>query len=398
MKLLFLAPKIPWPATDGGRIAIYEPMRHLAERGHHVAFLGFGTQREADDLCTRASLMWARGIQHDTQSQILPAALSLLSRSPYTVSKYKSSAMRLAIREACQQDHFDIAQLEGTHMAHYIRDVRRAGTPTVLRLHNVESLLAERFARTLPVPLMWLGLDQARRMRRFEASACEQADLCLAITEEDADRAALLAPRAEVGVLPAGVDLNRFYPRPMSEEAGTIAFVGSLDWRPNIDAVRWFHRAVWPEIRQQVPGARWLVVGKYPPVDILRWPEEDRSIHVTGFVDDVRPFLDRACLVVVPLRSGGGMRLKILEAMAAGKVVVSTPVGAEGISAKPGEEIILARADSSFAAEVIRLLRSQPDRKRISNAAEAWVKPYGWPKLAELQEIEYRGLLEERKA
>jgi polysaccharide biosynthesis protein PslH len=115
---------------------------------------------------------------------------------------------------------------------------------------------------------------------------------------------------------------------------------------------------------------------------------------VTGFVDDVRPFLHRACVVVVPLRSGGGMRLKILEAMAAGKVIVSTPVGAEGISAAPGEEIVIAKADSSFGTEVVRLLRSQSERKRISKAAEAWVKPYGWPKLAERQEAEYHALLE----
>jgi polysaccharide biosynthesis protein PslH len=394
MKLLFLAPKIPWPATDGGRIAIYEPLRHLAARGHQVCFLGFGTQSEADSLCTRAGLHWARGISQDTTSRLLPAALSFFTASPYTASKYESPAMRAALREAFQFDRFDLVQLENTHMAHYLGDIRRAGVPSVLRLHNIESLLASRYARTLPIPLRWLGLDQARRMRRFESAACLSADLCLAITPADAERAAQLAPDANIAVLPAGVDLQRFYPRPMSEEPGTVVFVGSLDWGPNIDAVRWFRSEVWPRVRQQVLGARWLVVGKYPPADILRWPEEDHSIQVTGFVDDVRPFLNKASLVAVPLRSGGGMRLKILEAMAAGKPVISTPVGAEGIDIRPGEEMAIAPANASFATEVVRLLQSPSERKRISRLAEDWVKVYGWPRLAELQEAEYHRLLD----
>jgi polysaccharide biosynthesis protein PslH len=398
MKLLFLAPKIPWPATDGGRIAIYEPLRHLTERGHQVCLLGFGRQTDADSLCTRAGLHWARAIPHDTSSRILPAALSFFSPNPYTASKYNSSAMHAALREAFHFDQFDLVQLENTHMAHYFRDVRKAGIPAILRLHNIESMLAARFARTLPAPLRWLGLDQARRMHRFESAACQTADLCLAITTADAERINQMAPGASVSVLPAGVDLQRYYSRPMSEEPGTVVFIGSLDWGPNIDAVRWFRTEAWPRIRQQVVGARWIVVGKYPPVDILRFPEQDRAIQVTGYVEDVRPYLHRACVAVVPLRSGGGMRLKILEAMAAGKVVVSTPVGAEGIAITSGKELVIANANATFATEVIRLLQSPAERKRIGKLAEAWVKPYGWPRLAEAQETEYRRLLEMRRA
>jgi glycosyltransferase involved in cell wall biosynthesis len=283
-------------------------------------------------------------------------------------------------------------------MAHYTGEISRARTLAVLRLHNVEYLLAERFARTLPPPFLWLGLDQARRMRRFETTACNLADLCLAITPVDAERVRRMAPRARVSVLPAGVDLQRFSPQPLSEEPDTVVFIGSLDWPPNIDAVRWFRVSVWPQVRREVPGARWLIVGKHPPADILRWPEDDRSIQVTGFVEDVRPFLLQASVVVVPLRSAGGMRLKILEAMAAGKAVVSTPVGAEGIAATPNESIVIADADPKFAGQVIRLLQTPLERKRIGKAATQWVAPFGWTELAKTQEGEYRLLLEERSA
>jgi glycosyltransferase involved in cell wall biosynthesis len=281
-------------------------------------------------------------------------------------------------------------------MAHYLGLAQGLGAHAVLRLHNVESVLAARFAKTAIFPLNLYVQDQARRMRAFERRACRQADLCLAITQVDADRVIQLAPEACVSVSPAGVDLERYYPKPMSEEPRTVVFVGALDWPPNADAIRWFRSKVWTRIAQEEPTASWLVVGKSPPADILHWPEEDRNIQVTGFVEDVRPYLDRAAVVVVPLRSGGGMRLKILEAMAAGKAVVSTPMGAEGISAKNGEEIVLANADRSFGVEVLRLLRDSAERNRIAKAARVWVEGFGWDRIAADLEGEYQALLGSR--
>jgi len=397
MRILFLAPKIPWPATDGARIAIYELIRHLTARGHQAALLGFGDQSAADELRARAGLIWTRGILHDTSTNYLNALLALLSPTPYTASKYRSSAMTAAIREVFNEQRFDLVQLEGTHMAHYLGLTQGLGVQAILRLHNVESLLAARFAQTAVFPLNLYVQIQARRMRTFELRACRQADLCVAITPEDAKRILMLVPDASVAVSPAGVDLERYYPQPMSEEPRTLVFVGALDWPPNTDAIRWFRTKVWPRIVQEEPTAHWIVVGKSPPADILHWPEEDRNIQVTGFVDDVRPYLHRASVVIVPLRSGGGMRLKILEAMAAGKTVVSTPMGAEGISACNGEEIILAGADRSFGVETIRLLRQASERKRIGKAARAWAEGYSWSGIAADLEREYLALLGSRR-
>jgi glycosyltransferase involved in cell wall biosynthesis len=396
MKILFVAPKIPWPATDGARIAIYELVRHLTARGHQAALLGFGSPEAADDLRARAGLIWAKAVPHNTSTNYANALLALLSPTPYTASKYRSSAMAAAIREAFNEQRFDLVQLEGTHMAHYLGLAQGLGVHAVLRLHNVESMLAARYAKTAVFPLNLYVQDQARRMRAFEARACQQADLCLAITQEDAERVLQLAPDAVVAVSPAGVDLERYSPQLMSEEPGTLVFVGALDWPPNADGIRWFRTKVWSRIAQEEPTAHWIVVGKSPPADILHWPEEDRNIQVTGFVDDVRPHLHRASVVIVPLRSGGGMRLKILEAMAAGKAVVSTPMGAEGISAKNGEEIILADANRSFGVEVVRLLRESAERKRIGKAARAWAEGYGWSRIAADLEGEYQAMVGSR--
>ncbi len=396
MRILFVAPKIPWPATDGGRIAIYELVRHITERGHQAAFLGFGSPQSADELCAHASLLWARAVPHDTATRPVSALANLFSPLPYTAAKYKSGAMADAIRSALQEELFDLVQLENTHMGHYLGLVQRQNKPAVLRLHNVESLLAARYARTVPPPLSWYVALQAERMYRFEARVCEQASLCLAITEEDAERVRRMAPDAQVAVSPAGVDLERFSPKLMSEEPGTVVYVGSLNWPPNADSVRWFRTEIWPRILKEEPTAHWIIVGKDPPTDILRWPEEDRSITVTGFVEDIRPDLNRGSVVIVPLRSGGGMRLKILEAMASGKPVVSTPLGAEGIPARSGEEIVLAPPDRTFAVEVVRLLRQDSERKRIGKAARAWVERFGWNRIADALEREYASLLEAR--
>jgi glycosyltransferase involved in cell wall biosynthesis len=393
MKILFVAPKIPWPATDGARIAIYELIRHLTARGHRAALLGFGAPAAAAELRARAGLIWAKAVEHDTATNYLGALAALPSPYPYTALKYRSGKMTAAIRAAFDEERFDIVQLEGTHMAHYLGLAQGLGAHAVLRLHNVESLLAARYARTAVFPLNLYVRDQARRMRAFEARACGQADLCLAITAEDAQRVLQLVPDAVVAVSPAGVDLERYHPRPLSEEPGAVVFVGALDWPPNADAVRWFRAKVWTRITQEEPTARWIVVGKKPPADLLHWPEEDRNIEVTGFVDDVRAHLQRASVVVVPLRSGGGMRLKILEAMAAGKAVVSTPMGAEGISARDGEEIVLAGADRSFGVAVVRLLRDAAERKRIGKAARSWAEGFGWQRIAADLEADYQALL-----
>jgi glycosyltransferase involved in cell wall biosynthesis len=393
MRILFVASKIAWPPIDGGRIATYEPMRHLTARGHRIGFLGFGSQAAADELRAHAGLLFARAIPHRTESDIFSAGLSLLSPLPYTAAKYRAGAMTDALREVLNEEQFDLVHFEGTQMAHYLAQVQRLGIPTVLRLQNVEADLAKRYARTVQGPLRWFVEEQARRMRRFETAACRRATLCLAISEEDARVIRERAPDAQVAVSTAGVDLVRYAPHPMSEEPGNVVFIGGLDWPPNADAVRWFRSAIWPRIRSEEPSAHWWVVGKGPPAEMLRWPEADRSISVTGYVEDVRKYLLAASVVVVPLRSGGGMRLKILEALAAAKTVVSTPLGAEGIAVESGRDLVLAPDAKAFAAEVVRLLRAPTERFRIGQNARQIATQYGWEKIIQGQEEIYRQLV-----
>ena len=394
LSLLFVGPKIPYPANDGGRIAIFEPMRHLAARGHRVAYLGFGSLQAAEQLAAAAHLVWARAVPHDTRTHALPAAMALFSRLPYTAAKYSAAPMFAALEEVLGSQSFDVVQLENSHMAHYLDAVQRRGIPAVLRLTNVEALVAERFARTAPFPLNAYVRLQARRMRQFEQRAIGAADLTLTVTPQDAQRCTELEPRARVAVVPVGADVHG----PISwagEKPGTLLYVGALDWPPNVDSLRWFKSSIWPLVRRQRPEARWLIVGRDPPTDIQRWPADDPAITVTGIVPDIGPYWSQAAMVVVPLRSGGGMRVKIIEAFAMGKAVVTTGIGIEGIGASNGEHYLLADGAADFAAQVVRLLDSPLERRRLGAAARAFVEAqFGWEQVVSGLERLYLELLD----
>ena len=396
MKLLFVGPKIPYPANDGGRIAVLEPMRHLAARGHEVAYLGFGRQEEADGLKSEAGLAWARAVKHDTRTHLGSMAAALLARAPYTAGKYRSPAMSRALSVALGEERFDLVQLEQTHMAWYIPDIQRAKGVSVLRLHNIESELMLSFARQVRPPVSWYASVQARRMRTFESQACRDVDACLAITEEDARWVRQASPMTRVFVVPAG---SAVVPRrdPDLRIGHSILFIGALDWMPNAQGMRWFAKRVWPKIKQDVPLARCLVIGRNPPVDLRRWADTDPTVSVPGFVEDVAEFRYRANAEITPILSGGGMRVKILDAFAHGNAVVSTSLGATGIEAKDEEEILLADTDAGFAHQVVRLLIHPELRRRIGNAALALIaRRYSWERIVTQQEEAYYSLLSAR--
>jgi glycosyltransferase involved in cell wall biosynthesis len=395
MRILAVGPKIPYPLADGGRIGIYQPLKQLSARGHAVAYLGFGDGPAAQEFRQVADLAWARAVPHDTRTRVLGALRSIFSPVPYTVGKYRAREMMGALEEALREGHYDLVQLEGTHMALYLPTVRSAGLPAVLRLHNIEWVLADRFAETVHGPLRWFVTLQAARMKEFEGAACRAADLCLTVTAEDRARVRQLAPEARVAVMPAGVEMRRYdgY-RGEAEDSRTIILLAAFDWPPNVDSARWFHEAIWPRVVESMPGARWMIVGKQPPASFYRWQRGEPSIRVTGYVDDVRPYLARAAVVVVPLRSGGGMRLKIPEAFAMRKAVLSTRLGAEGLAVQDGEHLLLADDEQEFANKVVRLLSSDSERARLGSTAHQWVASHlDWADIVARAESDYASLI-----
>jgi glycosyltransferase involved in cell wall biosynthesis len=389
LKLLFVGPKTPYPANDGGRIAMLEPMRHLAARGHEVAYLGFGRKEEADALKGEAELAWARAVQHDTRTHLGSLAAALLTRAPYTAGKYRSPEMSRALSFALAEEHFDLVQLEQTHMAWYIPDIQRAKGVSVLRLQNIESELMLSFARQARPPVSWYASLQARRMRAFETQACRDADACLAITEMDAEWVSRNAHETMVLVVPAGSAVRRL--GNSEQRAGLcILFIGALDWQPNAQGVRWFAKRIWPVVKSGVPSAQCVVIGRNPPDDIRMWARAEPNVEVLGFVEDIEELRSRADVEIVPILSGGGMRVKILDAFAHGNAVVSTSLGATGIAATNEREILLADTEADFARQVVRLLLHPDLRRKIGDSALNLVaRSYSWERVVTQQEEAY---------
>ena len=244
--------------------------------------------------------------------------------------------------------------------------------PRLLFQHNLETRIWERYAATETSSLRRAYFDlQRRRVADFERRACSSYDHCIAVSGLDADAMRRDFGARAVSVVPTGVDVDYFCPRPGS--GAGVVFVGSMDWMPNQDAVRYFAAEVLPLVRREEPDVRFTVVGRSAPADVVELSRSAPGVEVTGFVEDVRPYIARADVVVVPLRVGGGTRIKIYEAMAMGKVVVSTTIGVEGLPVRAGRDLVIADTPEHFAREVLQVLRSPEMRRSLEQRARAYV-------------------------
>jgi sugar transferase (PEP-CTERM/EpsH1 system associated) len=294
---------------------------------------------------------------------------------PYAVGQYRSRRYRRAVRAALKRTAYD--RIVCDFLVPAVNLPRRLPCPSVLFTHNVEAEIWRRHAETESRRLRkWLYRQQWARMLRFEGRTVARFDRVLAVSDVDRDTLQRLYPESlssPVSVIPTGVDTTYFKPEPRQPSgARRIVFTGSMDWLPNADGVLFFCDEILPLIRQVEPDVTFTIVGRSPTPAVRRLAE-DRSIEVTGRVEDVRPYLAKSAVYVVPLRIGGGTRLKIFEAMSAGRAVVSTTIGAEGLPAQHGQHLLLADTPEAFAQSVIRLLRDDSARTALERQARVLV-------------------------
>lgn len=260
---------------------------------------------------------------------------------------------------------------------------RRLHTPSILFQHNVESILWRRQADTETHPVKRVVYRvESRKMDRYERAAMRRFDHIIAVSDADRRTFSGMVDPSRISVVPTGVDTRAFRPAArVDTPQPTVLFLGSMDWEANIDGVRYFVDDIWPAIRAAVPNARFQVVGRNPAPSVRRLASD--HVEIVGTVPSVIEYLHRAAVVVVPLRVGGGTRLKIYEAMAAGKAVVSTSIGAEGLEYHDGRDIVIADEHKAFAASVIRLLRQSDERRKLEDAAVVLASQYDWSVIAD---------------
>lgn len=390
MRILWLKTELLHPVDKGGRIRTYNMLREL-RRAHHVTYLalddgagGREARERAAEYCHELVTVPHATRPKFTAGFYLELAQNMVSGLPYFMKKYESGAMRREVARLAGAGGFDVVVCDFLQPSVNVPDGLPAAA--VLFQHNVEAMIWRRHYEVQKNPLKRAYLyGQWVKSWRYERRACRRFDRVVAVSREDAE-----VMRHEYGVgavedVPTGVDTEFFRPRGAEQRrAHELVFTGSMDWLPNEDAIRFFTEQVMPLVRRAVPGVTLTVVGRNPYPGLVELGRRDPSVVVTGRVDDVRPYMERAAVYVVPIRVGGGTRLKIYEAMAMEKPVVSTTVGAEGLPVRDGEEIVIADGADAFAAAVVRLLTDDGAARSLGGRGAALVRErYGWARVAE---------------
>jgi polysaccharide biosynthesis protein PslH len=395
MRILWTKADKLLPVQNGGNIRTYHVLKYLSAR-HELTFYSYygGTPDPSYESELQRQLPGA--VAACTGKRELSGAARafdylahLRAHPPYAVSRFADASVQKQLQIWFRDERFDVAVCDFLDAA--VNFPERLNLPSVLFQHNVESEIWRRHTSTAsnPVKKMMYRIE-FRKMLRYERAAVCKFQHVVAVSENDRALMTQWVDRDRVTVIPTGVDLAEYHPdpgnsdsHPLATPSPLITFIGAMDWQPNVDGVEYFCAEIWPAIKAEVPQARFRIVGRNPGRRIQKWASQDNSIEVTGRVRSVVEHLRQSTVVIVPLRIGGGTRLKIYEAMATAKAVVSSTVGAEGLDVHHGRDIMLADDPRSFAQAVIMLLRDPELRRRYEKAAAETVARYDWPAIGE---------------
>lgn len=380
LRVLQFAPRTPWPLDTGAKLRNYHLARILATQAH-ISLLAFGDKQDETALETvYERIVTVPRLAEYSFTKVLRGAVG---RTPLPLLNYTTKEMSRTLADVLAKNDFDIVQVESVHLMNYLPVIRAARSHPIVVCdwHNIESDLMRQYAeREQSLARKTYARRTARLMNEFEMKALDEFDGHIVVSKQDAERLRQMNPRARIVVIENGVDVS-YYAGEQSAGKKRIVFVGSMDYHANIDGAIDFARKVWPTVRKQKPELVFTIVGRDPSPEVRALSSID-GVEVTGSVDDVRPFYREAIAAVVPLNVGGGSRLKILEAMAAGVPVVSTKLGAEGLDSSDGENILLTDEPGQIAEAIIRIIDDHELAKRLIAGGYALIrKRYDWSTL-----------------
>ncbi|MBK8248053.1 MAG: glycosyltransferase [Gemmatimonadetes bacterium] len=388
MRILWLKTELLHPVDKGGKIRTYAMLRELRKQ-HHVTYLTLDDGTAAADARDKAMEYCQEVItvpftqpRRGTLAFYADLLRNVFSPLPYAVSKYRSPTFRHAIAGTVARGRFDVVVCD--FLTPSVNVPAGLGVATVLFEHNVEAAIWERHAAVATHPIKKAYMrEQWRRMLRWETRECQRFDHVVAVSDADRDTFRDRMGVSEVSSVPTGVDIDYFSPTGVARNPHEIVFTGSMDWLPNEDGLEWFCDEILPLVRAKVPVATVSVVGRNPSPRVKSLAARHTGVTVTGTVPDVRPYLERAGALVVPLRIGGGTRLKIYEGMSMGRPTVSTTIGAEGLPVHHGAEILIADSATDFAAAVAGVLADPSSADALGQRAAARVRrDFSWDGVA----------------
>lgn len=417
MRLLFLTPQLPFPPQQGTTIRNYNIVKHLAPE-HEISLISFGSPEEMEQAAPLRDL--CRSVQaapHPVRATVQRIRSTLLSPLPDMALRLASTEMHELVQSTLRDNPFDVVQVEGIEMARYMpRATERTQShdgpsrqPVVFDEHNAEYVLQRsawqsdrrQIARSIPA---LYSLVQWKKLARYERRVCSRANHVVTCSRADANAIERLLTsdspagfKPTLSVIPNGVDTEYFVPsdevcaKPLADLS--LVFAGKMDYRPNIDAAEWLCREILPRVQTEIPLTHLFIVGQKPTPRVAALRKLP-GVDVTGWVPDTRPFVADAAVYVAPLRMGSGTRLKVLEAMAMGKAIVSTTRGVEGIDLQDGRHVVIADSADDLARQTASLLRDPERRRELGRAArELAVSKYDWRRIVPGFTQVYRSIL-----
>jgi glycosyltransferase involved in cell wall biosynthesis len=359
MRVLLLTQVLPYPPDSGPKVKTYYVLKYLAQH-HDVTLVSFVRDtdkpeyiRHLETLCERVVTV---PISRSPVRDLRFLFQSLLTGQPWMMLRDERPEMRAALKSLAESGNYDVVHADQLNMGQYALPF--TNSRKVLDLHNALWVLYKRLSETLPFtkPMKYILMRDWRLLKRYEGEMCRIFDAVTAVSNEDRNSLREAGARDEITVIPIAIDTDEQAQISRQPKGPHIVHIGTMYWPPNIDGINWFLDEIYPRVKQQVPNVRCTLIGARPPISIVERTQTDASLTVTGYVDDPLPYLTDSSMMVIPLRAGGGMRVKILNALSQGIPMVSTTVGCEGIAVTDGEDILVADDPQTFTDATIRLL------------------------------------------
>jgi polysaccharide biosynthesis protein PslH len=377
MKILQLCKKFPFPLKDGEAIAVTYLSQSLTELGAEVTLLAMNTPKHYIDIAHLqedynhyASI---HTVEVDNKINPIKAIANIFSRDSYHVSRFVSPAYEAKLIELLQTNTFDIIQLETLYLAPYIDTIRKYSNAIIsMRSHNIEFEIWERITSNIKSgPKKWYLSYLTSKLKRYEVETLKEYDYLVAISDRDLKKFKQLGYDSGSMTTPIGLELDNYINTNKAIVNNNLCFIGSLDWIPNIEGLKWFTDEVWPLIQRKNSNIRLNVAGRNTSDDLKN--QNLPHVNVIGEVDDAVDFINSHTIMIVPLLSGSGMRVKILEGMALGKTVITTSMGLEGINAEHGKNILIADTPQEFKEAVLKAYNDATLRFKIGKAAQEFI-------------------------
>jgi glycosyltransferase involved in cell wall biosynthesis len=383
-RVLQITNRIPYPLNDGGNIATYNVTFYLIKAGHQVTMASLNTKKHFQDTAVLADIAEVHACTLDTSISPIGLLKGIFEQMPYNVKRFESKAFHQLLIDLLSKQTFDIIQVEGSYMALYVPTIKKySAAKIILRSHNIEHEIWQRMAQNERNFLKkWYFNMLSSKIKTFEETSMKTFDAIVAITDRDANYYKTAGFEKKLAVINAGANLDVFVPNIEKEIPTTLCFLAGLDWMPNKQGLDWFLLEIWPVLAQKYPSLNLHIAGK--AMQESYYALQNKQLVVHGLVPDAVEYLQKYEIFIVPLLSGGGMRLKVVEGMALAKCIISTSIGAEGVDYTSMHDIVIADSPTEWINQISYLIENPSKRKEIGqNAYKLSQNKYNWKNLVD---------------